>query len=114
MSFNSLLNLTVEIWRSSTSTINEWGEVILDVAVKINDTVMRIQPARATDLAIEIQGKTTRITDKMFVKATEDIKLGDTIKVTGTSREYELVILGRQYGSSDLHHYEAYGIRKDL
>ena len=114
MSFNSLLCTTVSIWRSSTSAINEWGEVILDAEAKVADTKMRIQPARATDLAVELQGKTTRITDKMFVKAAENITLGDTVKVTGTDRTYEIVILGRQYSSSVLHHYEIFGIRKDL
>jgi hypothetical protein len=107
------LDHDVKIYRSSSFTVNDYGEVILDALTLEGTTKMRIEPARSEVLTTMLQGKEVLITHKGFALSTEDIQIGDMVEVIATGVKYAAVLVNPYYDKDTLDHYEIFLKRVD-
>lgn len=104
----SFLSHDVKIYRASTHSVNDYGEVIPNAETLIATTKMRIEPTKSKGLTTVVQGKEVDVTHKGFAKSAEDIQENDRVEVVSTNTEYLVLLCNPYYDESTLDHFELY------
>lgn len=114
MAFQDFLNLSATVWRSTSHTVNIYGEVVPDDDTQEASTKVRIDPLKGKGLTTVFQGQTVDITNLIFAVSNLTINHGDLIKIDGTNEQYEVLLIERLYDKASLHHLEIMARRTDL
>ena len=104
----SFLSHDVKIHRSSSYSVNDYGEVIPNTEAVIATTKMRIEPTKSKGLTTTVQGREVDVTHKGFAISTEDVQENDRIEIVSTSTEYLVLLVNPYYDESTLDHFELY------
>lgn len=106
MAFVDFLNLTATVWRSTSFTINIYGELLPDDDTLQVSTKVRIDPLKGKGLTTMFQGQTVDITNRIFAVSNITINHGDILKIDSTNEQYEVLLIERLYDKANLHHLE--------
>ena len=114
MAFADFLNLTATVWRSTSFTVNIYGELLPDDDTQQATTKVRIDPLKGKGLTTMFQGQTIDITNKIFAVSNITINHGDILRIDVTNEQYEVLLIERLYDKASLHHLEIMARRTDL
>ena len=112
--FEDFLNLTATVWRSTSFTINIYGELLPDDDTQQASTKVRVDPLKGKGLTTMFQGQIVDIHNRIFALSNLVIKHGDIIKIDSTGEQFEILLIEKLYDKTSLHHYEIMVRRTDL